>query len=299
MTILVNTSTGGAPACMVAGKPPQTELESPSMHTPDRNAPTRRLLPWMLATLALSALAGCAHQPASESAATRWQSSRQLVLVTVPDWDNDHGSLRRYARDDAGTWTVVAPAQTVVVGRSGAAWGSGLHPAQSAGPVKREGDGRSPAGVFAIGEAFGYPNDVQTALPYAAMTASDYCIDVSGSPLYNRIVDADKVGADAVAGSTEPMRRDIHSDGDQRYRLGFVIQHNTAATPAGGSCIFAHVWKSPNTPTAGCTAMPDAVMAETLAWLDADKHPIFVLLPQAEYRRLQASWQLPAIESTP
>ena len=29
------------------------------------------------------------------------------------------------------------------------------------------------------------------------------------------------VGTEAVAGSTEPMRRDLHANGDQRYKLGF------------------------------------------------------------------------------
>lgn len=250
--------------------------------------------------LLLLLLAGCVHRPAPDvRTSLSWGGSGQLVLVTVPDWDSNHGSLRRYNRDASGHWSAAAPAQTVVVGRSGIAWGSGLHPPQTDGPVKREGDGRSPAGVFAIGEAFGYAASAETALPYAAMTARDYCIDVSASPLYNRIVDAGKVGADAVAGSTEPMRRDLHENGDQRYRLGFVIEHNAVATPAGGSCIFAHVWKSPDSATAGCTAMPDAVMERILAWLDPAEHPVFVLLPQAEYIRLQQDWQLPSGQGQP
>ncbi len=253
----------------------------------------------LLGSLLLMALSGCAHHRVDDTSSMPWQSSRQLVLVTVADWNSDHGSLRRYARTDGGAWRQDGDPQTVVIGRSGAAWGIGLQGPRRDGPVKVEGDGRSPAGVFAIGEAFGYGNTARTALPYVPMTATDYCIDVSASPLYNRIVDANTVGEDAVAGSTEPMRRDLHADGDQRYKLGFVIDHNradadTQATPAAGSCIFAHVWKSPTTPTAGCTAMPEPVMEQTLAWLDPAMHPIFVLLPDAEYARLQATWQLPA-----
>src|SRR3546814_17273004 len=98
-------------------------------------------------------------------------------------------------------------------------------PAQTGGPAKREGDGRAPAGVFAIGEAFGYAAQAQTALPYAPMQAGSWCMDVVDSPLYNRIVDARDVGDAAVEGSSEPMRRDLHNDGDQRYRSGFVIEH--------------------------------------------------------------------------
>ena len=64
---------------------------------------------------------------------------------------------------------------------------------------------------------------------------------------YNQIVDADVVGAAAVKGSTEPMRRDIHVHGDQRYREGFVIVSNPDAVPQAGSCIFGHLWHSPTT----------------------------------------------------
>jgi L,D-peptidoglycan transpeptidase YkuD (ErfK/YbiS/YcfS/YnhG family) len=116
---------------------------------------------------------------------------------------------------------------------------------------------------------------------------------VSASPLYNRIVDAADVGADAVRGSTVPMRRDLHAGGDQRYRLGFVIEHNPAGGDMQGSCIFAHVWKSPDDATAGCTAMSDANMQVLLRWLDRDRNPRFVLLPEREYARLQAQWLLP------
>ena len=252
---------------------------------------------WILSTTALLLLAGCAHRPASEAQATRWQHARQLVLVTTTDWNSNRGTLRSYRRTAGNEWQAVDAAFPVVIGRAGSAWGIGLHdvPQDSDGPIKQEGDGRSPAGVFAIGDAFGYAQAVDTALPYVAMQASDYCIDVSGSPLYNRIVDADEVGADAVKDSTEPMRRDLHADGDQRYREGFVIEHNPRGKPAAGSCIFAHLWKSPDSSTAGCTAMDPAAMQSLLAWLDAKQRPVFVLLPQSEYDRLHAAWQLPGL----
>jgi L,D-peptidoglycan transpeptidase YkuD (ErfK/YbiS/YcfS/YnhG family) len=170
-----------------------------------------------------------------------------------------------------------------------------LHPTPADGPIKREDDGRSPAGVFDIGDAFGYAATAATALPYQAMQPSSYCVDVSGSPLYNRIVDARVVGDAAVAGATEPMRRDLHADGDQRYRLGFVIAHNTGAVPMAGSCIFAHIWKSPQSTTSGCTAMAATTMESVQAWLRPEARPIFILLPMREYRRLQATWDLPRL----
>lgn len=222
-----------------------------------------------------------------------WSDARELVLVTIPSWDANQGVFRTYSKTKDG-WEAAGLASEITIGRSGAAWGVGLHPEQ-AGRQKKEGDGRSPAGVFRIGDAFGYASTALTRLRYVPMTESDYCIDVASSPLYNRIVDARVVGREAIEGSTEPMRRDIHVDGDHRYKLGFVIEHNAASELGKGSCIFAHIWKAPGVPTAGCTAMTEEAMRALLEWLDRAQKPIFVLLPEAEYERLRTSWDLPRL----
>lgn len=243
--------------------------------------------------LLVASLAACAHAPAPRPATNAWEGAGQLVLVTTADWDATGGELRRYERAGKG-WKQVGDAAPIMVGRTGTAWGIGLnttHP--DAGPVKHEGDGKAPAGVFAIGTAFGYSPTADTALPYAAMSASSYCMDVPASPLYNKIVDAREVGEAAVAGSTEPMRLDLRKPGDQRYKLGFVIEHNPQAKPNAGSCIFAHLWKAPGETTAGCTAMAEPAMQRLYAWLKSESHPVFVLLPQTEHERLKTAWRLP------
>jgi L,D-peptidoglycan transpeptidase YkuD (ErfK/YbiS/YcfS/YnhG family) len=260
----------------------------------DGELPDEKLMTVHRRTLALlvfaAALAGTAHAAADAP----WQNARQMIVVTTADWHADHGTLRTFERKD-GRWQVVNAGAPVTIGKAGAGWGIGLHPPQATGPHKREGDNRSPAGVFRIGEAFGYAAHADTALPYRALGATDWCVDVSRSPQYNRIVDAKLVGAAAVEGATEPMRRDLHFKGDQRYRLGFVIEHNPDARPQAGSCIFAHLWKSPTAATAGCTAMAPALMQSLLAWLKPRDMPVFVLLPRAEYQRLRSSWHLPAL----
>lgn len=261
---------------------------------------------WSLVLMTFATLAsGCATAPAARPTLP-WSNAQQVAVVVTPDWNANQGTLRTYERAD-GKWRQVGESEPVTVGRNGSAWGLGLHPNPptpsqtqlQAGPVKHEGDGRSPAGVFGIGDAFGYADHADTALPYEAMQASNYCMDVSGSPLYNQIVDARRVGTDAVAGSTEPMRLDLHAAGDQRYRLGFVIENNPQARRDAGSCIFAHLWRKPAESTAGCTAMADPTMVRLLAWLLPDQHPVFVLLPAGEYASLHDAWQLPALESTP
>lgn len=246
---------------------------------------------------AILLLAGLLSAPgmAATSHTPDWHDARQMVLVVTPGWNDDHGSLQRFSRDRNG-WHPVGEARPVTIGKSGAGWGIGLSTPQDDGhPVKREGDGRSPAGVFAIGMAFGYDTKFDTALKYTPMHADSYCVDVSGSPLYNRIVRSSDVGKAAVKGATEHMRLDLVNDGDQRYRMGFVIEHNRAQKPMAGSCIFAHLWKRPGAPTVGCTAMTPGTMESLLHWLKPGDHPVFVLLPREAYQRLQKSWQLPRL----
>ena len=254
--------------------------------------PFRRIASFLVAL----SLTACAHRTALPSAdAQHWTQAQQLVLVTSTDWDATGGELRRFDRSN-GQWVQVGDTVPVMLGRTGSAWGMGLNAQRSDGPVKHEGDGKAPAGVFAIGTAFGYAASATTGLPYQAMTTNDWCIDVPASNYYNRIIDRSLVKAPYLDESSEPMRRDIHADGDQRYREGFVIEHNAGgAARQGGSCIFAHLWKAPGETTAGCTAMAPASMDALLAWLDARRKPVFVLLPNAQYTALKHAWNLPEI----
>ncbi|MCG2577267.1 hypothetical protein LZ012_09705 [Dechloromonas sp. XY25] len=221
-------------------------------------------------------------------------SSRQLLVVTASDWASTTATLQRYARDEPNAvWHAYGSPIKVSLGRAGLAWGSGLHPATGRGqPAKREGDGRAPAGIFAISALFGEANAgspfAQSArLPYLCATGDLKCVDDPASRHYNRVVDQRTV--DTVDwNSHEEMRRT-----DERYAIGAVIAHNSECRPAAGSCIFLHVWQAEGVPTAGCTAAALAELSEICLWLDAAACPLLVQLPAAEYRRYQVAWGLP------
>jgi D-alanyl-D-alanine dipeptidase len=217
--------------------------------------------------------------------------TRQLLVVVTPGWDSVSGVLYRFERaDDGGRWRPAAPPVAVVVGRSGLAWGRGLYDAsREKGPAKREGDDRSPAGVFRLGSAFGF-DSAQLRMPYVRLTATSECVDDPASTHYNTLIDRGSVSrVDWTSG--ERMR-----DEDPFYRLGVFVQHNSMpATPGAGSCIFLHVWGSPTTPTTGCTALDESRLREVVAWLTSDAQPVLVELPLAEYTRLHAAWGLPTL----
>jgi len=219
--------------------------------------------------------------------------SRQIILVTTSGWNAVDGEMRRYERDAVEEpWRSVGEKIPVVVGRNGMAWGKGLHgDAIGDGPVKKEGDGRSPAGIFSLSSAFGYAPRRQAGelkLPYLQATATLECVDDPRSAHYNKVIDRADVKKTGWK-SSERMRRD-----DDQYRWGVVVSHNAKREPECGSCIFLHIWEAPGKGTAGCTAMEAGKMEDVLRWLDATKQPVLVQLPQAKFERLRKAWRLPS-----
>lgn len=215
----------------------------------------------------------------------------QLVTVVTEDWNRFQAELRRYERSPGKAWRPVGPAIDVVLGREGYGWGRGLHgggaPAERAGPIKREGDGRSPAGVFEIGAAYGYDAVREgVALPYVQATSELRCVDDPASRHYNHIVSTAHTAVDWK--SAEYMRRD-----DELYEIAIVVEHNTQPIePGAGSCIFIHVWRGPDSGMTGCTAMPWGTLETIASWLKPNATAL-VALPRGEYDALRGPWQLP------
>jgi len=244
-----------------------------------------------IATLFLVAcvLGGCRSKPAGASTPIGVDKT-QLVTVVTEDWDRFQAVLRRYERSPGQAWKPVGGAIDVVLGREGYGWGRGLHGGGAPGrpgPIKREGDGRSPAGVFGIGAAYGYDAEPKgVALPYLQATAELRCVDDPKSRHYNRIVSTANTSVDWK--SAEHMRRD-----DALYEMAIVVEHNTRQTePGAGSCIFIHVWRGPDSGMTGCTAMPLDTLETIASWLKPGASAL-VALPRSEYDALRGPWELP------
>src|SRR4030095_7864732 len=80
----------------------------------------------------------------------------QLIVGSAPTWNSNRGDLRRFERASSQGWTAVAGPFPVLFGKKGLAWGTGLAGQKEPGLRKKERDGRAPAGVFEIGQVFGY-----------------------------------------------------------------------------------------------------------------------------------------------
>ncbi len=236
------------------------------------------------------------------SAAALLKSARQMIVVTTTDWDAVSGTLQIFERGSDGAWNAAPWARTaprgaatrgvsIVVGAKGTAWDPGVVPA-IAGPIKAEGDGRSPAGVFALGSAFGFSRAADATwlhLPYVEVTATTECVDDPASATYNAIVD--RATADVDWKSSEKMR-EISPD----YHWGVVVEYNTRPiVPRRGSCIFLHVGGQGGRGTAGCTAMAEPTLKALMQWLDPARQPMLVHLPVHAYAALRTAWSLPPL----
>jgi D-alanyl-D-alanine dipeptidase len=184
-------------------------------------------------------------------------------------------TLRLYERPEAGaSWQLVHPAEPVVAGARGAGWSPWFrHLAREGDPMKREGDQRTPAGIYALGPSFGF---AASPLPgYRQLDRDAVCVDDPASPAYNTITSRGVVGAKV---SGEDMRR------SPLYRRGIVVQYPTDAAARAGSCIFIHVWRNPGSGTAGCLALPEARVAALQEF--AAQAAVLAILPAAALERL-------------
>lgn len=219
------------------------------------------------------------------------QECSQLIVVTTTDWDALKGFLRCYEKNSAGCWNTVGDEIPVVVGKKGLAWGKGLHPLIcGATNLKREGDGRSPAGIFALGTAFGKLSTEQVAslkMDYLVLTPTIEAVDDVHSIYYNCIVDREKIN-DPDWSSSEKMFE------EPLYDLGVVVDHNfPTPEPGRGSAIFIHIWRGESSGTAGCTAMKKEDLERVVFWLDPKAAPCLVQLPLEAYKILQLQCNLP------
>ncbi|BDU72843.1 L,D-transpeptidase family protein [Mesoterricola silvestris] len=243
-----------------------------------------------LAALALGAQAPAVPPGALRDRSAEFAASGQVLLVTAPGWNASRGFLQRFERAGGALVKVGAPLP-VWLGKSGLAWRSddGAPVPPAPGPAKREGDGRSPAGVLTFGGMWGYAPQAPPGvkLPYRASTECDRCVDDPDHADYGRIV---RAGPAPTWRSAERLRL-----GTDHYRWLAVIHYNDQRPIKGaGSCIFLHVAPAPGEATSGCTALAPDDLLLVLEWLDPALNPLLVQLPGELLESARTAWNLPA-----
>ncbi len=218
----------------------------------------------------------------------------QAIIGIADGWDSSRAALSLVEKD-GGRWRRVLGPVSARLGSKGLVWGLGLHANPRGAVVKKEGDGRSPAGVFALGGVWTTRDDVKldASIPVVRVCDRDLWVSDLRSPYYNRYVRLDHPAATPWE-KKEQMRLN-----DAAHSIKMLIRHNTDETRGrpvrgAGSSIFFHIWRQGGAyPTAGCTAMAESDLRAILGRLKASRHPVYILLPNADYVRLRPAWGLP------
>lgn len=186
-------------------------------------------------------------------------AASRLILVETADFHTSAATLRTFERDAAGDWREAMAAVPAQVGKAGLGWGHTFRHLATAGePIKREGDKRAPSGLFRLGAPFGFAPGDGGYLQLAE--GRHFCVDDADSARYSEIVPQ----ASVPEGTSGEKMWAI-----DLYTRGIVVDYPTDRVAKSGSCIFVHVWKSPETPTVGCVAADEATVARLQDWAAA------------------------------
>jgi L,D-peptidoglycan transpeptidase YkuD (ErfK/YbiS/YcfS/YnhG family) len=184
--------------------------------------------------------------------------SDQVILVLGSVSELSSATIYTFEKHN-NRWEVMLKPVDASIGRNGFALPD----------LKREGDGRTPSGVYALKYTFGYLPAIDTKMHYFQTTEDDVWVDDADSIDYNQWL---KRGHTKAASFEDMRRKDI------MYKYVIVIAYNTNPVIRGiGSAIFFHVWKKKGKPTAGCIAMSEENIISILNWLDPSRKPLVII----------------------
>lgn len=216
-------------------------------------------------------------------------NSSQMILVLTTTPNEFHSSL--VLLEKTGNKWIEKDRMKAVIGRNGLAWGRGLFTLPEQMQMKAEGDGRSPAGVFHLGEGFSKTDTLHTQWPFFVVHEYHRCVDDPQSTYYNSLLDENKVFTKDWQ-SAENLRMK-----ENYYDIAVVVEHNMHPIEKGsGSCIFLHIWNNYENGTAGCVAVSADKMLKIARWLDPEKNPRIAILTSDLYDKYGTQLELPKIK---
>ncbi|SDW29057.1 L,D-transpeptidase family protein [Flavobacterium degerlachei] len=157
-----------------------------------------------------------------------------------------------------GSWALKFDPVEVGIGKNG-----------FANPLtKKEGDGKSPTGIFRLGKLFSYEKQLNTLLENQQTTADDKWIDDPDSVDYNTY----------VKGTTSAKSYENLLLKNDAYKYCMVVEYNTNPVIKGnGSAIFFHLGVKKPYFTAGCVAIDEGNMKSIVNWLDPKMNPSIIM----------------------
>lgn len=188
---------------------------------------------------------------------------KQIIVVTDEEKLYDKGktyfkALLHTFEKNNHEWVETSPAFKVNLGIRGMAY-----PGQ-----KKEGDLKTPSGLYPIPFVFGYKKDINTKMNFVVVGKNHVWVCDSLSEEYNKLI----VDVDGKYKNNQKNEKLFRPDVLNKYAI--AIGYNMNPIVRGkGSAIFMHVQRYTNHKTAGCISMPEQKIADLIKWLDPHKFP--------------------------
>jgi L,D-peptidoglycan transpeptidase YkuD (ErfK/YbiS/YcfS/YnhG family) len=180
------------------------------------------------------------------------------LLIAFNETPDDPSIRLVFLEKRSERWQIISDPISGFIGRNGFA-----NPGK-----KREGDGKSPSGLYQFGLLFTYLETVNTRMPYLQSTEEDKWIDDPKSNDYNR----------HVRGETDAESYERLLLQSNAYKYCLVIEYNTKPVIKDrGSAIFLHLHGRREGATAGCIAIHEKDMVKLLSLLDPSKNPSIIM----------------------
>ena len=175
----------------------------------------------------------------------------QMLVVAAFNEEATDAWISLHEKQDDGSWHMVMTTPGFI-GKNGLG-------------KTREGDAKTPTGVFRFNRAFGIADDPGCAIPYVKVDNDTYW---SGDPRegyhYNELVNLkDLPGLDVESGDSEHIIDYIY-----HYQYCLNISYNEEGIPGDGSAIFLHCFGPAKPFTGGCVAIPEDHMKFVMQQVD-------------------------------
>lgn len=240
---------------------PTTVASTPTTSLPRVTTTTR-------APAAAAPSSACPANLATSLAST--YSAHQLVTVEASGYGTDIATVTLWQKSGS-CWQLAAGPWSGYIGHNGFA-----PPGQ-----KREGDGKTPTGIYGFGPVvYGIWSNPGVNESYQQLDCGDWWDADSSSPTYNTFQDlACNYNPPFNNGSSEKLWEQTTA-----YTHFAVIDYNTARVPGAGSGIFFHA--STGGGTAGCVSVPQTDLDWFLRWMEPSQAPLIAMGTASEITRL-------------
>ncbi|MBP5548389.1 MAG: L,D-transpeptidase family protein [Bacteroidales bacterium] len=195
----------------------------------------------------------------AELYSSQLDSCRQMIVVTNADKKNVKARLTAYELVNGSWRPVVGLDFPANLGGAGFA---------DVG-TKREGDRKTPSGIFSITHFFSKFADFNAKLEKIPVTQNTVWVDDVKDSLYNRPFECTENETRKGENLLRPK--------DALYDYVMVINYNVECAKGKGSAIFLHCWSGQGRPTLGCVAVEKSYILKLFDWIDCSEHPVIVM----------------------